>query len=233
MSEPVATPLPNTNPPWWSPVWERYKTSYRVAAPPAPLGEPHLRRELIFCLLGGHGVLYELADSATTVMLALRPFDDGWTQQPLHERIEHELRAPQFEPVRANGSLRRYRYPARKARLISEAITWVRGNGGLRAGLAARASEAARRDWLCRCPGVGLKTASWLLRNCGWARELAILDVHLLRALSEAGVIGESRLPRDYLQIERAYLDWAARLGACPATLDLFLWDVQRARTVL
>jgi len=189
-----------------------------------------LRRELVFCLLGGHGVTYELATSATSVVLALRPFAASWTYADLLPTIHSELRKAQFEPRRKDGGLRRYRYPARKARLLADAVWWVHERGGLGEGLTKRHAEAERRDWLCSCPGVGLKTASWLLRNCGWARELAILDVHLLRAMTEAGVINDERLPRDYLQIERAYLDWAQRLGACPAALDLFLWDVQRTR---
>src|SRR5260370_21102408 len=47
--------------------------------------------------------------------------------------------------------------------------------------------------------------------------------------MAEAGLAAPSRLPRDYQRVERSYLDWAAALGACPAALDLFLWDVQRA----
>lgn len=219
--------------PWWGPVWDRHKTHYMSVAPHARQGEPALRRELVFCLLGGHGVTHELADSATSIVLALRPFASGWSVEALRERLEQELSRSQFEPRRADGSLRRYRFPARKALLISDAVAWVRAQGGLAAGLALQHDDAARREWLCGCPGVGLKTASWLLRNCGWARDLAILDVHLLRALTDAGIIAESRLPRDYLRIERAYLEWAEQLGACPAALDLFLWEVQRARTVI
>jgi thermostable 8-oxoguanine DNA glycosylase len=75
-----------------------------------------------------------------------------------------------------------------------------------------------------------MKTASWLLRNCGWAKNLAILDIHLMRALHEAGIIDEALLPRDYEVVETAYLHWAEQLGACPAALDRFLWDVQRNR---
>lgn len=217
--------------PWWSPVWERHKVKYAVAAPSVPADERDLRRELVFCLLGGHGVTYELGRSATRVVMALDPFHDLWSHDQLRQRLEHELRKPQFEPACADGAWRRYRFPARKARLVSDAVVWVRDRGGLRSGLAAQQSEDERRQWLCDCPGVGLKTASWLLRNCGWAERLAILDVHVLRALAEAGV-SEKRpsSARDYLEIERAYLQWAEQLDASPAELDLFLWDVQRAR---
>jgi N-glycosylase/DNA lyase len=220
----------STTDPWWAPVWARHASRYEAETATRAAGEATLRKELIFCLLGGHGVTYELAHSATKVVQSLRPFAPTWTLGPLRRAIHLELATPQFEPHRADGGLRRYRYPARKARLTAEAVAWVHAEGGLRRGLARRETEDARREWLCGCPGVGMKTASWLLRNSGWAQNLAILDVHLLRALAEAQVIEEPLLPRDYKTIERAYLSWANELGACPAALDLFLWDVQRAR---
>jgi len=106
----------------------------------------------------------------------------------------------------------------------------VRMQGSIEEELAALAGEGERREWLCGCPGVGFKTASWLLRNCGWARELAILDVHLLRAMREVGLVGAVSLPRDYVFVEETFLRWALELGATPGALDLFLWDLQRLR---
>jgi thermostable 8-oxoguanine DNA glycosylase len=67
-----------------------------------------------------------------------------------------------------------------------------------------------------------------VLRNTGWAQDLAILDVHVLRAMSDAGLIGESGLESSYEAVERTFLDWCARLGAAPAVFDLFLWEWQR-----
>ena len=215
---------------WWAPVWDRHGHRYERAAPGRRAGESALRRELVFCLLGGHGVAYELAHSATRTVSSLQPFEEGWKRGALRRAIHRELVKPQFEPPRADGSLRRYRFPTRKARLVTEAVFWVRTQGGLRDGLVACETESERRAWLCGCPGVGMKTASWILRNCGWAQRLAIIDVHLLRALDEADLVGDAQLPRDYERLEQTYLEWADRLGACPAALDLFLWEVQRSR---
>jgi N-glycosylase/DNA lyase len=216
--------------PWWASVWERHSAHYAASATSDVRGgEEALRRELIFCLLGGHGVTFELATSATHVVVGLDPFAARWTPSRLQSALEDELSTPQFEPRRLDGGLRRYRFPARKSALIVRAVAWVRSEGGLQAGLEALESEESRREWLLGCPGVGMKTASWLLRNCGWARKLAILDVHLLRALADAAVVSAPQLPRDYRAVEEAYLEWAEKLGACPAALDLFLWDVQRS----
>jgi N-glycosylase/DNA lyase len=228
---PVATITSYPSDLWWAPVWERHRASYAKGAPARPAGEAALRHELIFCLLGGHGVTFELALSATDVILRLSPFDNSRTSGQVRVTVRRELCKPQFEPRRADGALRRYRFPDRKARLIADAVHWVAEQGGLRRGLAARTCERDRRSWLCRCPGIGLKTASWLLRNCGWAERLAILDIHLIRALVEANVVAEPRLPRDYERTETAYLAFADSLGACPSELDLFLWEVQRARS--
>jgi hypothetical protein len=214
---------------WWGPIWARYEHRYQGAVPARRAGETALRKEMIFCLLGGHGITFELAQSATSAVWDLQPFDEAWTPAHLRRSVQRQLSQPRFEPRCADGSLRRYRFPKRKARLIAEAARWVRVQGGIRPGLNALETEEQRRAWLCDCPGVGMKTASWILRNCGWAQRLAILDVHLLRALDEAQLVTNATLPRDYAQVERAYLDWADRLGACPAALDLFLWEVHRS----
>jgi len=95
--------------------------------------------------------------------------------------------------------------------------------------LAAINDEGGRRKRLCECPGVGLKTASWLLRNIGLAAQLAVIDVHVLRALVDAGRVSGARLPRDYVVVERQFLDWCDELGASPAAFDLLLWEWQRA----
>src|SRR5438034_8575486 len=54
-----------------------------------------LERELIFCLLGGFGIPYELADSATEVLLGIEPFDRRWNELELQGRIHDELSTPQ------------------------------------------------------------------------------------------------------------------------------------------
>lgn len=216
--------------PWWREVWASYGDRYFAETASEPLGEDGLRRELLFCLLGGHGVSFELANSAAEVVAELDPFGPRWTPARLRDVLREQLGRPQFAPRRRDGSLRRFRYPPRKAELLAQAAEWLRAEGSVRDALEARPGERERRAWLLACPGLGLKSSSWLLRNSGWARQVAILDVHLLRAMGEVGLVEEVRLPRDYEAVERTYLRWAAELEACPAALDLFLWDVQRSR---
>ena len=194
----------------------------------AASNECGLRHELVFCMLGGHGVTFELALSAADVVMAICPFESFWTEIELEKVLREELSAPQFDPRRKDGSLRKYRYPNRKAQLLLQARAWVLDSGGLSEGLAAINCERERRRWLCSCPGIGPKSASWLLRNTGYAEHLAILDVHILRAMKEAGRLSGSRLPQNYDEVESQFLAWCEELDAPVSALDLFLWEWQR-----
>jgi N-glycosylase/DNA lyase len=218
--------------PWWWEVWTKHHQRFaEIASPREPLDEDSLRRELVFCLLSGHGVRYEHAASAAEILATLAVFDRSRDQVALEQEVSSCLSQRAFLPLRRDGSRRRYRYPTAKARIIAGAVTWVHESDGLVNELTRRHCTASRRTWLCSCPGIGLKTASWLLRNGGWSDDVAIIDVHILRALTEAGVIAGAELPRDYLRVEQAYLNWCRSLAASPASLDLFLWEVQRSTT--
>jgi N-glycosylase/DNA lyase len=214
----------------WSALWEEFGSAYieRVTAL-ANNSSRSVENELLFCLLGGHGVTFELARSAAFVLEALNIFSPEWNSAELEVAISSELAKAQFDPPRQDGSLRRYRYPRRKAHLIAQAAAWVASRAPLQETLLALLEEGSRRDLLCECPGIGLKTASWLLRNVGLAHYLAVIDVHLVRALTAADRIVDVRLPKDYHHIERCFLAWCEEINAPPAAFDLMLWEWQRA----
>ena len=185
--------------------------------------------ELLFCLLGGFGVTYEHGRSAAAVISRLEPFSEDWDDDALFEAIVRALMRPQFEPRRQDGSFRRYRFPRHKASMIVNARRWLRDNAPLNERLLTIGGCKARRELLSECPGVGLKTASWVLRNLGLGSGLAIIDTHVLRALSDSGRVPETvRLPRDYELAENAFLKWCEELRAPPAAFDLFVWHWQR-----
>ena len=185
--------------------------------------------ELLFCLLGGYGITEEHGRSAWQVVRRLEPFADVWRDDDLFTRIVATLELPQFEPRRADGSLRRYRFPKRKAAIIVRARRWVRSRKPLDECLLFWDDPKDRRQILLDCPGLGLKSASWLLRNLGMGDELAVLDIHLVRALQDAKRIDNKiRLPRDYYAVEKAFLDWCHELNAPSAAFDLFIWEWQR-----
>lgn len=209
----------------WMSVGARYEQ--RIVSLRAQ-GEQALRQELLFCLLSGHAVPYELALSAAAVVGDLEPFHPRWATNGLEERLRAELGRPQFEPRRGDGALRRYRFPNRKATLLARACEWVQSQGSLWARLQELGCELERRELLCECPGIGMKTASFLLRNCGLAEGLAVLDVHVLRLMGLAGRLADASLPRDYEHVEGQYLAWCRELEASPAAFDLLLWELGR-----
>ena len=210
----------------WRIVADLYCAAIQPCAYPASL---ELEAELLFCLLGGFGITYEHGRSATRVISSLEPFSEGWHDDELFDAVALTLMQPQFEPPRRDGSLRRYRFPRHKASTIVSARRWLRDNATLRERLHTMDSCKERRDLLSDCPGVGLKTASWLLRNLGLGADLAIIDIHVLRALSDSGRVSDAvRLPRDYELVESAFLEWCDELAAPPAAFDLFVWDWQR-----
>jgi len=192
----------------------------------SPAADPE--GELLFCLLGGFGVSFEHNRSAADLVGQLEPFRPERSDLELRQLLECTLSAPLFEPRRRDGSLRRYRYGRQKVEAIVRARAWLMSHRPLEQTLRRLPSGRERRAFLCLCPGVGLKTASWLLRNVGLGDDLAIVDIHLLRALRAAGRVGEIRLPRDYQIAESAFLGWCGDLDASPPAFDFFVWAWQR-----
>lgn len=216
----------------WSAAWLEYGEAYRERhVSPDVVDEATCRRELLFCLLGGHGISYELAQSASRLLAARGVFGDCDRRgDRLQRYVQDLLGRPWYLPLRTNGTGRRYRYPRRKAALVRQADDWLRETGeDLLAALREIPDEKGRRAWLCECPGVGPKTASWVLRNVGLGQQLAILDVHILRALEQVGRLKNYRLPRDYDAAEQAFLAWSAELGAPAAAFDLMIWEFSRS----
>ena len=210
----------------WRIVDELYLKATRSAV---EVDRVRVESEFLFCLMGGFGITYEHGRSAADVIWQLRPFSEEWEDDDLSVAILDELLQPQFDPLKLDGTLRRYRYPRRKASIIVKARDWLNRNGPLHERLMELSDCRERRRFLSDCPGMGFKTASWLLRNLGLGEDLATIDVHVFRALSEAGRIAKNaKLPRDYELLESAFLEWCEELDASPAAFDLFIWHWQR-----
>lgn len=85
----------------------------------------------------------------------------------------------------------------------------------------------SRRKWLVQTMrGIGWKEASHFLRNTGFGLELAILDRHVLRILSERfGIsvsfsLGEKR----YYEYEKLLQEWAKRLHLSMEVMDFLIF---------
>ena len=208
----------------WNICSELFCEAVRAKTPPQIRD---VNREILFCLLGGFGVTYELNRSATDILDFLDPFSSTRTDDELLEALISQLNQPIFEPRRTNGQLRRYRYPYRKAELIVQARAWIVSEFSLEK-LFEFPGSIERREWLSNCPGIGFKTASWILRNLGCGDDLAIIDIHLARALVRANKVSNINISTDYELAEKAFLLWCKELAAPPAAFDLFLWEWQR-----
>ncbi len=189
-----------------------------------------LVEELGACLLGGYGMPFSLANAAFERLRDEGVFDTNRSWRAA------QVEALLTKPLDVNGKLRRYRFPKqRSARLV--AALGVLNDVGEPA--LESMTDRALRDWLTSLPGVGEKTASWVVRNHRASNDVAIIDIHLIRAGVVAGVFRQSWRPqRHYALYEAAFLDWARHADVPPRFLDACIWgalttDPLSARDIL
>lgn len=176
-----------------------------------------LTEEAGFCLLGGYGIRYEVNAAAFERLKAHRVFD-------LDSPIDQEqILALLSEPLDVGGKSVRYRFPNQRARRLFAMREHLRGI------IIDDFDPQGMRDALQRIEGIGPKTASWIVRNLLGSDEVAILDVHILRACTLMGVFpGNIRLPRDYRPLERRFIAFSEALNVRPSVLDAVMWSEMR-----
>jgi N-glycosylase/DNA lyase len=90
------------------------------------------------------------------------------------------------------------------------------------------------RNWLAEnVKGIGMKEASHFLRNIGMGKDLAILDVHILKNLLEYGVIDsipKTLTKKRYLEIENKVREFSEKIGIPMDELDLLLWSKETGK---
>ncbi|HMJ34112.1 MAG TPA: hypothetical protein VK501_09350 [Baekduia sp.] len=180
------------------------------------LGET-LADELAACMLGGFGIPAAVGLAAFDAVRDAGLLD----RPPSVAEIERVLTAP----LMVAGAPRpmRYRFARQRARRLASALAQLD---------ASRPPEdpVALRDWLMLLPGVGPKTASWVVRNHCACDEVAIIDIHMHRAGLAVGCFSPAwRLPRDYWRFEDAFLQLAALGRVSAADLDACVWHHMQA----
>jgi thermostable 8-oxoguanine DNA glycosylase len=130
------------------------------------------------------------------------------------------------EPFKVGGRMIRYRFPQQRAERIAQALKELEcADPDPTDGLALRAR-------LMQLPGVGPKTASWIVRNWAGSDALAILDIHVLKAGQIMGLFPtRARLSRDYEQLENCFLTFSKALGVRESLLDALIWREVRILT--
>lgn len=171
-----------------------------------------LREEVAACLLGGHGLPYE------TGLAAFEAVRQEGLLRPKHAPSAEDVRRVLRAPLRVAGGLRRYRFPEQRGGRLAAALAYLdRGD--------PPGAPAEVREWLLGAPGIGLKTASWIVRNHYGCDDVAVLDVHVMRAGAAARVFDGSWTPaRHYRLAEGFFLSWARHGGVRAGDLDAVIW---------
>jgi N-glycosylase/DNA lyase len=175
-----------------------------------------LAEEVVACLLGGYGIPAEVGLAAYE---RVRPVLAG-NRRALHAS-EYAI-ALLSDPLTIGTRQVRYRFARQKGAYLAAALARLEQ-------LDEEGSDVCLRDALTDLPGIGLKTASWIVRNWRGSDQVAILDVHIIRAARMLKIfVDRWRVERHYREMERAYLDFAEAIGAPAALLDSVMWMTMR-----
>ena len=187
---------------WWYARAERNYANYRRGAT--------LREEIAACLLGGHGITAELNNAAFYRLRTL-----GLLNNCASVGIYEKALA---EPLTVSNRQLRYRFPKQKARFLHAAMQRLEQD-------EVPADHLAFRSWLLKFTGIGSKTASWITRNWLDSNQVAIIDIHVFRAATIAGIFqGSEIISRDYARLEKVFLYFAQAIGVEASQLDVLMW---------
>ena len=176
-----------------------------------------LAEEVAACLLGGHGIPAEVGLAAYARV-----------RDELHARATSVLPATVLEnlllsPLTVGGRQIHYRFARQRARYLAGALEKLQRLEEI------SLNDIALRDALCTLPGIGPKTASWIVRNRRSSDAVAILDVHIVRACTYMGVFSQYSDPaRRYRDMEGSFLTFCARTNTRASVLDAVMWGTMR-----
>jgi len=198
---------------WLGQYWMREDTG--LHSRPHALGQT-LEEEVVACLLGGYGIPAEVG-LAAFVRLKSRGLIS-------HEGTKSDLILRSLaEPLTVSGRPVNYRFSSQKARYVVAALRVLHERP------APLNSALSLRQYLLGLPGVGFKIASWVVRNWLGSSEVAILDIHLVRAGRLMNLFSASDdVARNYLNMEERFLKLADAMQARAADLDALIWFEMR-----
>jgi N-glycosylase/DNA lyase len=177
---------------------------------------PTLKDEIVGCLLGGHGITWEMNRAAF-----LRLKEAGLLSGS--KVRSSEIIRLLLEPFETERRRWRYRFPRQRGVFVSEAVKRIEMER------PPIELPLVFREWLLGFRGIGMKTASWITRNFLEYRRVAVLDVHVFRAGVLMGLFsGRQNLAREYQLLESRYLSFADAINADPRLLDAVIWKTMR-----
>lgn len=171
-----------------------------------------LAEEVGACLLGGHGIPAGIGIAAFEHLKVKGVFSST-------SHLENQLLEWLTEPIQYGNKTVRYRFARQKAKYLYAALIKLDNE------TAPNNSGKELRNWLLDVPGIGYKTASWIARNWLDADDVAILDIHILRAGQLVGFFKPKlSVERHYLELEEQFISFSKGLGVRASELDSTIW---------
>ena len=177
-----------------------------------------LTEEVVFCLLGAHGAPAEVGlAAASRVCETIR---NSNTSTLSCGELEELL----LTPLQIGERVIRYRFAKQRARYLAGAFEQLTETD------FCQLNDISLRQALCALPGIGPKTASWIVRNHRGSDRVAILDVHIMRACSAIDVFPENLEPaRHYTELEQRFLAFCEATGSRASAMDSIMWSTMRS----
>lgn len=190
--------------------------------------------EFFFVVLGGYGISYELNKSGFNVIknkgLLNSQFYIDDKVNLVEDLIRKEFSLKQFEPRTKSNELRKYRYIYSKPITIAYAGNWILNECNWNLCDWLNGNEENLREELCNCPGIGMKSASWFLRNVGYNDNYAVFDIHILRFLSKIGFdVPETMTKKSYIYLEDDLRSICNEIDVTLGDMDYLLWVLGRS----
>lgn len=172
-----------------------------------------LKEEVAACLLGGHGIPAQVGIAAYNHLKNQGVFSEI-------KSSEQEIYNLLSELIDLDGKRIKYRFAKQKAKYLANAMDKLSQD------TPSFKSGQDLRNWLLNVSGIGFKTASWVARNWLDADDVAILDIHILRAGILGGFLSKNlSVERNYLELEEEFLSFSRGLGIKASELDAVIWS--------
>ena len=172
--------------------------------------------EITACILGGYGIPAEVGLAAFEHLRKEGVISSLCTDQRL---LECRLQ----EPIQLDGRTITYRFWRQKATYLAAAYRAMQERD------FSTDEPVALRNALMTLPGVGPKTASWIVRNWLGSDEVAILDIHIVRAGILAGLFEpDEDVSKNYIRMETKFIAFSRALGVQTSDLDALIWRMMR-----
>ena len=170
-----------------------------------------LAEEVGACLLGGHGIPAHIGVKAFEHLKTHHVFEKVASEESIFSLLS--------KPLDIDGKTVRYRFARQKSKYLANALQLLSNEK------PPLSTGRELRDWLLAINGIGPKTASWIARNWLDADDVAILDIHVLRAGQLCGFFSEHlSIERNYSELEEEFLSFSHALGVRPSELDAVIW---------